>query len=51
MSFTPGEMLFYGGITGMAVTAVVSIITAIVFAGSRRRLRRKLNDEYGGHLK
>ena len=47
MDFTPGEMLFYGGIAGMALVAVVSVIVVIILSGSRKRLRRKLNDEYG----
>ena len=51
MDFTPGEMLFYGGIAGMAVVIVVSAIVIAVLAGSRKRLRRKLNEEYGGRLK
>ena len=51
MEFTPGEMLFYGGIAGMVIVAVVSIIVIAVLAGSRKRLRRKLNEEYGGNLK
>ena len=51
MSFTPGEMLFYGGIAGMAIVAIVAIIVIAVLSGSRKRLRRKLNEEYGGNLK
>ena len=51
MEFTPGQMLFYGGIIGIAVVVIVSIIVIAVLAGSRKRLRRKLNDEYGGNLK
>ena len=47
MDFTPGEMLFYGGITGAAIVLVVAIIVIAVLAGSRKRLRRKLNEEYG----
>ncbi|MCL2661987.1 MAG: hypothetical protein FWE83_01475 [Oscillospiraceae bacterium] len=47
MSFTPGELLFYGGIAGMVLVIIVSIIVFIVLAGSRKRLRRKLDDEYG----
>ena len=35
MGFTPGEMLFYGGIAGMAIVAVVAIIVIAVLAGSR----------------
>ena len=51
MDLTPGEMLFYGGITGMIVVLVVSVIVAIILAGSRKRLRRKFNDEYGEDVK
>ena len=51
MSFTPGEMLFYGGIIGMVTVAVAAIIVIAVLSGSRKRLRRKLNEEYGGNLK
>ena len=51
MGFTPGEMLFYGGIAGMVAVAIVAIIVVAVLSGSRKRLRRKLNEEYGGNLK
>jgi predicted membrane metal-binding protein len=51
MSLTPGEMLFYGGIAGMAVVVISSVVMIAVSAGSRKRLRRKLNEEYGGNLK
>ena len=51
MDFTPGEMLFYGGIAGMAIVVIISIIVIAVLAGSRKRLRRKLNEEYGGNIK
>ena len=47
MNLTPGEMLFYGGIAGMAVVVIVSIIVIAILAGSRKRLRQKMNDEYG----
>jgi len=50
MNFTPGEMLFYGGIAGMVIVVIVSIIVIVVLAGSRKRLRRKLNEEYGDKL-
>jgi hypothetical protein len=51
MDFTPGEMLFYGGIAGMALVALIAVIVIIVMSGSRKRLRRKLNEEYGGTSK
>jgi len=47
MDFTPGELLFYGGIAGMAIVVITSIVVIIILSGSRKRLRRKLNDEYG----
>ena len=30
MDFTPGEMLFYGGIIGMAVVLLIAIVVIIV---------------------
>ena len=51
MNFTPGEILFYGGIVGMIMVFIVAIVVAIVLSGSRKRLRRKLNAVYGGNLK
>lgn len=47
MNFTPGEMLFYGGIAGMAIVFVVAIVVIIVLSGSRKRLRKKFKEEYG----
>ena len=51
MDFTPGELLFYGGIAGMAIVVIVAIVVIIILSGSRKRLRHKLNDEYGVKLK
>lgn len=51
MNFTPGEMLFYGGVAGMIITAVVAVIVIVILAGSRKRLRRKLDEEYGDNGK
>jgi hypothetical protein len=51
MNFTPGEMLFYGGIAGMAITLIAAAIVITVLSGSRRRLRKKLNEEYGENKK
>jgi len=44
---TIGEMFFYGGIVGGGIAVLLLIITSAVFAGSRTRLRAKLNKEYG----
>lgn len=49
--FTSGEMLFYGGILGMAVVLLVSVIVFCVMSKSRKRLRRKLDNEYGNITK
>ena len=50
MDFTPGEILFYGGIAGMAIVVVVAIVVIAALSGSRKRLRRKLGEEYGINL-
>ncbi|SHJ37734.1 hypothetical protein [Thermoclostridium caenicola] len=47
MRLTPGEMLFYGGIAGMFLVVVIAIIVISVLLGSRKRLRRKFDEEYG----
>jgi len=51
MDFTPGEMLFYGGIAGMVVVVLVTIIVIVILSGSRKRLRKKFNEEYGGNMR
>ena len=51
MNFTPGEWLFYGGIAGMAVVVVIAIVVVAILSGSRKRLRRKLDEEYKGSSK
>ena len=45
--FTPGEILFYGGILGMTIVVIVSVVVLCVMSRSRKRLRRKLSEEYG----
>lgn len=47
MQFTPGELLFYGGLAGMAAVLLIAVIVIIVQSGTRRRLRRKLQEDYG----
>ena len=51
MNITPGEALFYGGIIGMAIVAIITIAVILIMTGSRKRLRRKLNEEYAGNVK
>lgn len=48
MNVTPGELLFYGGLAGMAAVLIVGLIAAIVLTTSRKRMRKKLTEEYGG---
>jgi len=50
MGLTPGEMLFYGGIAGIVVVIIAAVITFVVMSGSRKRLRRKLDEEYGSNM-
>lgn len=40
-------LLFYGGIAGMIGTALLSTIVIFYERYSRRKLRRKLKEEYG----
>ena len=51
MSVTPGELLFYGGIVGMALTVIAAIVVIIILSGSRKRIRDQLNEEYGVNVK
>lgn len=44
-NLTTGEIFFYGGIIGMAVVAVVSIIFIAVLANGKKRLKRKFEFE------
>lgn len=41
------EVLFYGGIAVMSVAVVLALLCIIVFTLSGRRIRRKLEQEYG----
>ena len=47
MDFTPGEILFYGGIAGMISVVIAALISVAVLSRSRVRLRHKLREEYG----
>ncbi len=44
-NLTSGEIFFYGGIIGMGVVAVISIICIAVLANGKKRLRRKFEFE------
>jgi len=47
MDFTPGEIFFYAGAAGMAITLIASLITAFVTKRGLKRLRRAFDEEYG----
>ena len=41
------QLLFYGGIGVMALAVLAAVLAGVVFTLSGRRLRRKLEEEYG----
>ena len=51
MELTLGSMMFYGGIAGAGLTLVASVVAAAVLRSGRKKIVKKLNDEYGGKLK
>lgn len=42
--------MFYGGLAGAAVTLLAAIIAAISLARGNKRIKRKLDQEYGDKL-
>ena len=51
INWTPGSMMFYGGIAGAAATIVAAVIAAIILASGSKRIKNKLNQEYGEKTK
>ena len=51
MEWTTGAMMFYGGLAGAAATLVAAIAAAIILARGSKRIKRKLNQEYGEKFK
>ena len=47
ITWTTGSIMFYGGIGIAAVALLALIIALLAFRGSKKRLRRKLDEEYG----
>ncbi|MDR1299701.1 MAG: hypothetical protein LBJ84_05560 [Oscillospiraceae bacterium] len=47
IEWTAGAAMFYGGLAGAAATIVAAAIAAVLLARGKRRLRERLNDEYG----
>lgn len=46
-SFSGSELLFYGGISVMATAVILGIGSAVVLRITGKRLRRRLENEYG----
>ena len=46
-SLSGSELLFYFGILIMIVTIIVAVTSIIIFFCTGRRLKRKLEQEYG----
>jgi len=44
-------MMFYGGLAGAAATLIAAVIAAIALSRGNKRIKRKLNQEYGDKLK
>jgi hypothetical protein len=47
MEWTPGEMLFYGGLAALALTLIAAAVVAVVLGVSGARIRARLDEEYG----
>ncbi len=41
------ELLFYSGIVVMVVSAVLAVICVVLFVVTGRKLKKKLEEEYG----
>lgn len=47
IGLSSSEIIFYGGITVMAATCVLAVICIIVFTLTGKRLKERLEQEYG----
>ena len=47
MHLPVSESLLYGGIAAMAAAAVIAAAGIVIFTVTGRKLRRKLEEEYG----
>ena len=41
------ELLFYGGLIGMGMTMILVILAAVIFRITGKKLKKKLEEEYG----
>jgi cbb3-type cytochrome oxidase subunit 3 len=51
MNWTLGSMMFYGGIASAILIIVLSAIVAVVLRTGRKKIVKKLNEEYGSKLR
>jgi tetrahydromethanopterin S-methyltransferase subunit E len=47
MEWTLGTITFYGGIAGIAVAIIATVIVLIALGSANRKITKKLNEEYG----
>lgn len=47
LGLSVSELLFYGGLAVMAAAAAAMVICAVIFAVTGRKLKRRLEQEYG----
>ncbi len=46
-SLSSSELLFYGGIVVMGMTAILTVVCTVIFIISGKRLKKILEREYG----
>jgi len=47
VGFSVSELIFYGGIVVMAAACVLAVVCAIIFTITGKRLKERLEQEYG----
>jgi len=47
MDFITGTMLFYGGLMGLGITFIITLIVAFTQQSNKKKLEKKLNEAYG----
>ncbi len=47
LQLSTSQLLFYGGIAGIAVSVIAMAVSAAVFKATGRKIRKDLEKEYG----
>ena len=47
LGLSTGNLMFYGGMIGAGLSLLGLVIALFAFRSGKRRLRRKLDEEYG----